>query len=81
MLPWILLALHLAAFVTAVEKTHGVPPSLAAKYVPLSSGKDAAWKCLDGSKQIKWSAVNDDFCDCPDGSDEPGQPHGEECYR
>jgi protein kinase C substrate 80K-H len=50
-------------------KTLGVPPGLIAKYAPLKSGN---WKCLDGSKQIPWDFVNDDSCDCPDGSDEPG---------
>ena len=70
MLPvsWILLALPLSAL-AAVDKTHGVPPSLLAKYAPSSK---STWTCLDGSKEIAWSAVNDDFCDCPDGSDEPG---------
>ncbi|GJE84796.1 Glucosidase 2 subunit beta [Phanerochaete sordida] len=70
MLPvsWILLALPLSAL-AAVEKTHGVPPSLLAKYSPSSK---STWACLDGSKEIAWSAVNDDFCDCADGSDEPG---------
>lgn len=34
------------------------------------SGKN--FVCLDGSKTIPFSQVNDDYCDCADGSDEPG---------
>ncbi|KAK8559709.1 hypothetical protein V6N13_016446 [Hibiscus sabdariffa] len=29
-------------------------------------------KCKDGSKRFSKSQLNDDFCDCPDGTDEPG---------
>ncbi|KAL4325505.1 hypothetical protein GQ457_11G018330 [Hibiscus cannabinus] len=28
--------------------------------------------CKDGSKKFSKSQLNDDFCDCPDGTDEPG---------
>ncbi|KAJ7980599.1 Glucosidase 2 subunit beta [Quillaja saponaria] len=29
-------------------------------------------KCRDGSKEFANAQLNDDFCDCPDGTDEPG---------
>lgn len=32
----------------------------------------AAGKFLCGDTWIGWKMVNDDFCDCVDGSDEPG---------
>jgi hypothetical protein len=54
----------------ALPSTFGVPPALVSRYVP-SSGD--TFRCVDGSKSISWSAVNDDYCDCPDGSDEPGE--------
>jgi len=28
--------------------------------------------CLDGSLTVPFSSVNDDYCDCADGTDEPG---------
>ncbi|KAJ6434050.1 hypothetical protein OIU84_017711 [Salix udensis] len=36
-------------------------------------------KCRNGSKKFNRAQLNDDFCDCPDGTDEPGTsacPHG-----
>ena len=36
-----------------------------------SSSKD--FTCLDGSSTVPFSSVNDDYCDCPDGTDEPGE--------
>lgn len=36
-------------------------------------------KCRNGSKKFTRAQLNDDFCDCPDGTDEPGTsacPHG-----
>lgn len=30
------------------------------------------FNCLDGSRVVPFDAVNDDYCDCRDGSDEPG---------
>lgn len=71
MVPWILLALPVSA-AALVDRTHGVHPAVLAKYTPASGGASPTWKCLDGSKTIAWTAVNDDYCDCPDGSDEPG---------
>lgn len=29
-------------------------------------------KCKDGSKKFSKDQLNDEFCDCPDGTDEPG---------
>lgn len=60
------------SIVAKVDKTHGVSPSLLAHYTPTNEGSTSVWTCLDGSKTISWSSVNDDYCDCPDGSDEPG---------
>ncbi|CAG5094177.1 Oidioi.mRNA.OKI2018_I69.XSR.g13317.t1.cds [Oikopleura dioica] len=39
------------------------------RYLP---DKDANFLCLDGKQTVKFEKVNDNNCDCEDGSDEPG---------
>ena len=47
----------------------GLDPSLSAKYKP----KTGRFACFDGSSDLAFDRVNDNFCDCVDGSDEPGK--------
>ncbi|CAF0992039.1 unnamed protein product [Adineta ricciae] len=53
----------------SVEHTvlRGVPAAQLSKYV-----SSKPFSCLDGSSTIPFEFVNDDYCDCRDGSDEPG---------
>lgn len=43
--------------------------SVASKYEP---NDQKIFRCLDGSGTIPYEHLNDDYCDCADGSDEPG---------
>ncbi|XP_035035531.2 glucosidase 2 subunit beta [Hippoglossus stenolepis] len=65
----LLLLLLLGVGVSAVEvlRPRGVPLSKRQFY---EEGKP--FTCLDGSRTIPFDRVNDDYCDCRDGSDEPG---------
>lgn len=47
----------------------GAIPDQIERYQPVN-GK---FRCFDGSKEIDYNQVNDNFCDCPDSSDEPGK--------
>lgn len=47
----------------------GVGRKDAAKFV---AARDSGKFPCGGSIEVPWERVNDDFCDCPDGSDEPG---------
>ena len=50
-----------------VPRVRGVPLTKSSLYMP-----GADFECLDGSQLITFGKVNDDYCDCADGSDEPG---------
>lgn len=51
-------------------KIRGVPPDSQNLYKPDSNNQ---WKCLKHPEIVlSFDQVNDDYCDCPDGSDEPG---------
>ncbi|XP_022181844.1 glucosidase 2 subunit beta-like [Myzus persicae] len=52
---------------TSIVKPRGIAFERASLYVP-----DKDFSCFDGSYIIPFSFVNDDYCDCPDASDEPG---------
>lgn len=62
--------LLLLLFATSIRaaSVRGVQPSLVSAY----NTEIDSFKCLDGSKLLPSSRVNDDYCDCLDGSDEPG---------
>jgi len=63
----IILIVISALCVSESLRPRGVPPDMAHFYDPNSS-----FHCLDGSGEIPFDHVNDDYCDCKDGSDEPG---------
>uniref|UniRef100_A0A669F473 Glucosidase 2 subunit beta n=1 Tax=Oreochromis niloticus TaxID=8128 RepID=A0A669F473_ORENI len=65
---WLLVCLLLKLFsAVEVQRPRGVPLSKRQFY---EEGKP--FTCLDGSRTIPFDRVNDDYCDCQDGSDEPG---------
>ena len=62
----LLLATALAC--SRAAELRGVPASEWAGYF---AGGDV-FACSDGQGQVPISQLNDDYCDCADGSDEPG---------
>jgi protein kinase C substrate 80K-H len=56
----------------AAAALRGVNPAHATKYSAAQGS--GTFECFEGFKRIPVSAVNDNYCDCPNGSDEPGVP-------
>ncbi len=52
----------------ASASTRGVDPEIASRY----SSQLGTFACLSGDKTVPADRVNDNYCDCADGSDEPG---------
>eukprot|EP00210_Caulerpa_lentillifera_P006881 g6578.t1 len=52
--------------ITSCLSLRGVDPAIVSYY------HHEVFSCFDGSNIIRLEFVNDDFCDCIDGSDEPG---------
>ncbi|XP_022595012.1 glucosidase 2 subunit beta [Seriola dumerili] len=63
----LLLLLGVGVSAVEVQRPRGVPLSKRQFY---EEGKP--FTCLDNSGTIPFDRVNDDYCDCQDGSDEPG---------
>jgi hypothetical protein len=54
----------------------GIPKSLSQNYTAAIHQDSQTFSCLDNSKVIPLSKFNDNYRDCPDGSDEPGTSDG-----
>ena len=65
---WCACALALVAATLGDPQLRGVDPQLIPRYQATGSEFD----CLDGLLTIPRGHVNDEYCDCFDGSDEPG---------
>ncbi|EPY23905.1 protein kinase C substrate 80K-H [Strigomonas culicis] len=61
----------LCACVVSCVSFRGVPDGDRAQYF-IDAEKKGEFTCFNNEKVIPFSHVNDDICDCSDGSDEPG---------
>lgn len=71
---FVLIVVLLSA-VTSASKSRGVSDDRQHLYEPyyVDGFTKPYWNCLsDPSIVLTYDQINDDYCDCPDGSDEPG---------
>ncbi|RKP24622.1 glucosidase II beta subunit-like-domain-containing protein [Syncephalis pseudoplumigaleata] len=57
---------------TLIAPSPAPPPPPSTTEAAFYVAKDGMFTCLDGAQSIPFERVNDDYCDCLDGSDEPG---------
>jgi hypothetical protein len=55
------------------ELPRGARPSDLPIYCPPQLPRPPSFRCRDDTADIPWHSINDDYCDCTDGSDEPGK--------
>ncbi|XP_048760429.2 uncharacterized protein LOC125669743 isoform X3 [Ostrea edulis] len=60
---------HVKPLAVFLRRTLKERTQLASKYEP---NEQKTFRCVDGAGQIPYEHLNDDYCDCADGSDEPG---------
>ncbi|KAI9327511.1 glucosidase II beta subunit-like-domain-containing protein [Zopfochytrium polystomum] len=71
--PILLLAVAVLGVALAPQdRLLGVDPAHKAIYASALAPGASSFACLDASKSIPSTSINDDYCDCVDGSDEPG---------
>lgn len=55
-----------------IENIRGISPNTKSQYLRSLKWTKGVFQCFDKSKSIPIERLNDGYCDCPDGSDEPG---------
>ncbi|CCD24149.1 Gtb1p NDAI_0C04900 [Naumovozyma dairenensis CBS 421] len=67
------ISLILSVVIVKGTKILGISPNLEKLYENNRVISTNKWKCLNNPEiEINWDQINDNICDCPDGSDEPG---------
>lgn len=68
----VLLSVVVASLVISSGSAASVPRGVDPANSHLYKGDKVAFACLDGTQILPAGRMNDNYCDCNDGSDEPG---------